>query len=258
MHKITGLDFSGKKAIIFGVASDKSIAWTIAKRLDAQGCKLALGYQERVKDFAEPLFKQLDNPLTGFADATNEEQMDEFFTAVKEEFGTVDYLIHSIAFAKKQHLQGKFMDVDRRGWQISQEVSAYSLVDFLRRTAPLMKNGGSCLTLTFGYNRVFPNYNMMGICKAALESAVRYLAYDVGKNNIRVNAISSGPIPTMAASGIKGFDDMVTEFIRKSPLKRLITPEEVANTALFLLSDLSSGITGEVVNVDAGYNVMGI
>jgi len=253
------LIFLEKKAIIFGVASDKSIAWHIAKKLDAQGCTLALGYQERAKDFAEPLFSQLQQkPLTGFADATNDEQMDEFFTKVEKEFGEVDYLIHSIAFAKKQHLQGKFMEVDKRGWQVSQEVSAYSLVDFLRRTAPLMKKGGSCLTLTFGYNRVFPNYNMMGICKAALENAVRYLAHDVGKENIRVNAISSGPIPTLAASGITGFDDMIAEFIRKSPLRRLITPEEVANTALFLLSDLSSGITGEIVNVDAGYNVMGI
>ena len=207
----------------------------------------------------KPLLAQFDDPLVGLSDACSDETMDSFYKMVQEQWGEVDYLIHSIAFAKRQHLQGRFIDVDRRGWQVSQEVSAFSLPDFLRRTAPLMKSGGSCVTLTFmGSERVFPNYNVMGVCKAALEASVRYAANDLGQQNIRVNAISAGPIPTLAASAIQGFDDMLMEFVKKAPLKRLITQEEVANTALFLLSDMSSGITGEVIHVDGGYNIMGI
>ncbi|HLD86570.1 MAG TPA: enoyl-ACP reductase [Candidatus Nanoarchaeia archaeon] len=256
---MAGLDFKGKKAIVFGIATDKSIGYAIAKKLNDLGCKLALGYQDRAADWVKPLLSQFDDPLVGTSDACSDEVMGDFYKMVEEQWGEVDYLIHSIAFAKRQHLQGRFIDVDRRGWQVSQEVSAFSLPDFLRRTAPMMKKGGSCVSLTFmGSERVFPNYNVMGVAKAALEASVRYAAHDLGPQNIRVNAISAGPIPTLAASAIAGFDDMLMEFVKKAPLRRLITQDEVANTALFLLSDMSSGITGEVIHVDGGYNIMGI
>ena len=256
---MAGFDFKGKKAVIFGIATDKSIGFAIAKKLNDLGCKLAIGHQDRAADWVKPLLAQFDDPLVGLSDACSDETMDTFFKMVKDQWGEVDYLIHSIAFAKRQHLQGRFIDVDRRGWQVSQEVSAYSLPDFLRRTEPMMKSGSSCVTLSFmGSEKVFPNYNVMGVAKAALEASVRYAANDLGPRNIRVNAISAGPIPTMAASAITGFDDMLMEFVKKAPLKRLITQDEVANTALFLLSEKSSGITGEVVHVDGGYNIMGI
>ncbi len=253
------IDLKGKKAIVFGIANDKSIAWHIAKRLNDAGCRIAAAYQERVEPLFLPLMKELNNPIYAKCDVVDDALLDSFFRKVQEEFGTVDFLIHSIAFAKKEHLQDKFMNVDRRGYQVAHEVSSYSLAELTRRTIPMMKNGGSIIAMTYlGSERVAPGYNIMGVAKAALESSVRYLAYDLGEQKIRVNAISAGPIATLAASGIANFPEMLLNYVAKSPLKRNITADEVADCALFLCSDLSKAITGQVLYVDAGYNIMGI
>jgi enoyl-[acyl-carrier protein] reductase I len=258
-EKMGNFNLEGKKAIVFGVANDQSIGWHIAKKLNDSGVQIALGYQERAKQLVEPLLKMLNNPLTGYCDVTDDVQLTEFFGKVEKEFGKVDFLVHSIAFAKKEHLQGKFYEVDRRGYQVAQEVSSYSLAEVTRRVAPLMNDGGSIVTMTFdGSLKVYPNYNVMGVAKAALESSVRYIANDLGEKGIRVNAISAGPIKTLAASGISGFDKMLEHAQQKAPLKRNIDADDVANTALFLCSDMSKNITGQVIYVDAGYSIMGI
>ena len=282
------IDLKGKKAIVFGIANDKSIAWHIAKRLNDAGCRIAASYQERTEQWSIPLMKELNNPIYEKCDVVKDELLDSFFKKVKEEFGEVDFLIHSIAFAKREHLQGKFMNVDRRGYQVAHEVSAYSLAELSRRTAPMMRNNGSIIAMTYlgsekavpGYNimgvakaalesseiiamtylgseKAVPGYNIMGVAKAALESSVRYLACDLGERQIRVNAISAGPIATLAASGIANFSEMLLNYVAKAPLKRNITADEVADCALFLCSDLSKAITGQVIYVDAGYSIMG-
>ena len=253
------IDLKGKKAIVFGIANDKSIAWHIAKRLNDAGCRIAAAYQERVEPLFMPLMKELNNPIYAKCDVVDDALLDSFFKKVQEEFGEVDFLVHSIAFAKKEHLQGKFMNVDRRGYQVAHEVSAYSLAELTRRAAPMMKNNGSIIAMTYlGSERVTPGYNIMGVAKAALESSVRYIAYDMGDKQIRVNAISAGPIATLAASGIANFPEMLLNYVAKSPLRRNITADEVADCALFLCSDLSKAITGQVIYVDAGYSAMGI
>ncbi len=253
------IDLRGKKAIVFGIANDKSIGWHIAKRLNDAGCRIAAAYQERVEQWVLPLMKELSDPIYDKCDVVSDELLDSFFKKVQEEFGTVDFLIHSIAFAKKEHLQGKFMNVDRRGYQVAHEVSTYSLAELARRTAPIMNNGGAIITMTYlGGKKVTPGYNIMGVAKAALESCVRYLAYDLGEKQIRVNAISAGPIPTLAASGIANFPEMLLNYVAKAPLKRNITADEVADCALFLCSDMSKAITAQVIYVDAGYSAMGI
>lgn len=253
------IDLKGKKAIVFGIANDKSIAWHIAKRLNDAGCRIAAAYQERVEPLFLPLMKELSNPIYGKCDVVDDALLESFFKKVQEEFKEVDFLIHSIAFAKREHLQGKFMNVDRRGYQVAHEVSAYSLAELARRTIPMMKSGGSIIAMTYlGSEKVTPGYNIMGVAKAALESSVRYLAYDLGEQKIRVNAISAGPIATLAASGIANFPEMLLNYVAKTPLKRNITADEVADCALFLCSDLSKAITGQVIYVDAGYNIMGI
>ena len=253
------IDLKGKKAVVFGIANDKSIAWHIAKRLNDAGCRIFAAYQERVEPMFLPLMKKLNNPIYAKCDVVSDELLDSFFKKVQEEFGEVDFLIHSIAFAKREHLQGKYMDIDRRGYQVAHEVSAYSLAELAKRTVPLMNKGGSIIAMTYlGSEKVTPGYNIMGVAKAALESSVKYLAYDLGEQKIRVNAISAGPIATLAASGISGFPEMLLNYVAKSPLKRNITADEVADCALFLCSDLSTGITGQVIFVDAGYNAMGI
>ena len=253
------IDLKGKKAVVFGIANDKSIAWHIAKRLNDAGCRIAAAYQERVEPLFMPLMKQLNNPIHCKCDVVDDSSLDTFFNLVKTEFGNVDFLIHSIAFAKREHLQGKFINVDRRGYQVAHEVSAYSLAELSRRTVPMMKNGGSIIAMTYiGSEKVAPGSNIMGVAKAALESSVRYLAYDLGEQKIRVNAISAGPIATLAASGIANFGDMLLNYVAKAPLKRNITADEVADCGLFLCSDLSKAITAQVIYVDAGYSVMGI
>lgn len=253
------IDLKGKKAIVFGIANDKSIAWHIAKRLNEAGCRIAAAYQERTEQWSLPLMKELNNPVCAKCDVVDDALMDSFFKKVHEEFGTVDFLIHSIAFAKREHLQGKFMNVDKRGYQVAHDVSAYSLIELARRASPIMKNNGSIIAMTYlGSEKVTPGYNIMGVAKAALESCVRYLSYDFGEQKIRVNAISAGPIATLAASGIANFPEMLLNYVAKAPLKRNITADEVADCALFLCSDLSKAITGQVIYVDAGYNIMGI
>ncbi len=252
------INLKGKKAIVFGVANEKSIAYAIAKGLDDEGVKVAIAYQPRVEMLALNALKEFKNAIAFPCDVVDNALMDSFFENVKKEFGKVDFLVHSIAFAKREHLQGKFFEVNKRGFEVAQEVSAYSLIELTRRVLPIMNKNGSIIALTYlGSSKVVPNYNIMGVAKASLEACVRYLANDLGEMNIRVNAISAGPIPTLAATAIKDFYEMLLNFTAKAPLKRTITAEEVANAALFLLSDLSSGITGQVVFVDAGYNIMG-
>ncbi|MBW2976831.1 enoyl-ACP reductase [Candidatus Woesearchaeota archaeon] len=251
-------NLEGKKAIVFGVANDQSIAWHIAKKLNDNGVRIALGYQERVEQLVKPLLGMLENPLAEKCDVVDDVLLTEFFNKVEKEFGKVDFLIHSIAFAKKEHLQGKFYEVTRRGYQVAQEVSSFSLAELSRRAAPIMNEDGSIITMTYyGSEKVIPNYNVMGVCKAALEACVRYLASDFGEKGIRVNAISAGPIKTLAASGISDFDKMLEHAREKNPLKRNITADDVANMALFLCSDMSKNITGQVIYVDAGYSITG-
>ena len=258
-EKMGNFNLQGKKAIIFGVANDQSIAWHIAKRLNDNGVRIALAYQERVEQLVTPLLKMLNNPVAEKCDVVDDALLTEFFDKIEKEFGKVDFLVHSIAFAKKEHLQGKFYEVNRRGYQVAQEVSSYSLTELTRRTLPIMNDNGSIIAMTYdGSLRVYPNYNIMGVAKAALESSVRYLANDVGEKGIRVNAISAGPIKTLAASGISDFQKMLEHAREKSPLKRNIDADDVANLALFLCSDMSKNITGQVLYVDAGYNIMGV
>jgi enoyl-[acyl-carrier protein] reductase I len=253
------IDLKGKKAIVFGVANENSIAWAIAKELDKAGCQICLGYQERVKPLMEPLIPKLNNAKAFPCDVVDDALLDSFFEKVKTEFGKIDIIIHSIAFGKKQHLQGKFLEVDRRGYQVAQEVSSFSLAEITRRALPMMNDNGSILAMTYlGSVKVIPNYNVMGVAKAALESCVRYLAADVGEKGIRVNAISAGPIKTLAASGISGFENILGHIASKTPLKRNISQEDVGNAALFLCSDMSKNITGHILYVDAGYNIMGL
>lgn len=253
------IDLKGKKAIVFGIANDKSIAWHIAKRLNEAGCRIAASYQERSEQWSLPLMKELKDSIYAKCDVVDDALLDSFFKKVQEEFGTVDFLIHSIAFAKREHLQGRFVNINRRGYQVAHEVSSYSLAELTRRALPMMNNNGSIIAMTYlGSEKVTPGYNIMGVAKAALESSVRYLAYDLGGQKIRVNAISAGPIATLAASGIANFSEMLLNYVAKAPLKRNITADEVADCALFLCSDLSKAITGQVIYVDAGYSIMGI
>ena len=257
--KMGNFNLNGKKAIVFGVANDQSIAWHIAKKLNDSGVRIALGYQERAEQLVKPLLGMLNNPISIKCDVVDDVLLTEFFEKVKQEFGQVDFLVHSIAFAKKENLQGKFYDVSRRGYQVANEVSSYSLAELTRRALPIMNENGSIIAMTFdGSLRVYPNYNIMGVAKAALESSVRYLASDVGEKGVRVNAISAGPIKTLAASGISDFHKMLDHAREKAPLKRNIDADDVANLALFLCSDMSKNITGQVIYVDAGYSIMGI
>ena len=257
--KMGKINLEGKKAIVFGVANDQSIAWHIAKKLNDNGVRIALGYQERAEQLVKPLLSMLNNPLALKCDVVDDALLTEFFNKVENEFGKVDFLVHSIAFAKKEHLQGKFYEVNRRGYQVAQEVSSFSLAELTRRTVPMMNENGSIITMTYyGSEKVTPNYNIMGVAKAALESSVRYLANDLGEKGIRVNAISAGPIKTLAASGIGDFDKMLEHAKQKAPLKRNINAADVANLAIFLCSDMSKNITGQVIYVDAGYSIMGI
>jgi enoyl-[acyl-carrier protein] reductase I len=250
-----------KTGIVFGVANKRSIAWATAQALHEAGARLAFAYQgERLKENVEKLTsdEMPGSPLLS-CDVTKQEEVDETFRRVGEEFGRLDFLIHSIAFAPREALEGEFMKVDRDGFLSALEVSAYSLTQLTRAAAPLMTDGGSIVTMTFhGAEKVYQGYNVMGVAKAALESSVRYLAVDLGPKNIRVNAISAGPIQTLAARGVSGLSNMLKHHAERAPLKRNVEPREVGNTALFLCSSLSSGITGETIYVDCGYNVMGI
>jgi enoyl-[acyl-carrier protein] reductase I len=250
-----------KQGIIFGVANKRSIAWATAQALHRAGARLAFAYQgERLKENVERLTEEEmpDSPLLS-CDVTNQADVDEVFKRLGSDFGRLDFLIHSIAFAPREALEGEYMKVERDGFLSALEVSAYSLTQLARAAAPLMTEGGSIVTMTFhGADKVYQGYNVMGVAKAALESSVRYLASDLGPKNIRVNAISAGPIQTLAARGVSGLSTMLKVSAERSPLKRNVEPREVGDTALFLCSSLSSAITGGTIYVDCGYNIMGI
>jgi enoyl-[acyl-carrier protein] reductase I len=250
-----------KSGIIFGVANKRSIAWATAQALHEAGARLAFTYQgERLKDNVAALTKaeMPDSPLLP-CDVTKQEEVEDTFKRVSAEFGQLDFLIHSIAFAPREALEGEYLKTDREAFLTALEISAYSLTQLARAAAPLMTGGGSIVTMSFhGAEKVYQGYNVMGVAKAALESSVRYLAADLGPRNIRVNAISAGPIQTLSARGVSGLSTMLKHHAERAPLHRNVEPREVGNTALFLCSSLASGITGETIYVDCGYNIMGL
>jgi len=252
----------GTCGLITGVANKRSIAWAIAKAVARDGARLALTYQgERLLENVQELAAELDRPLLLPCDVTSDMQIAEVFQALEREFGGLDFLLHGTAFAPREELARPFVDTSREGFRVALDVSAYSLVALARGAAPLMaaRGGGSIVTLTYlGSERVFTNYNVMGVAKAALEASVRYLADGLGPQNIRVNAISAGPIKTLAAAGISGFGGILQVYRDRAPLRRNTDLEEVGETGRFLLGPESSGITGEVLMVDSGYHVMGI
>lgn len=250
---------AGKNIIVMGVANDRSIAWAIAQSLAAQGARLAFTYEsERVEGRVRKLAETIPNSLLVPCNVTVDEEIDKMADTLRSEFGVLHGLVHSIAFAKAEDLAGEFLDTSREGFALAHDISAYSLVAVSQRLAPLMTEGGSIMTMTYmGAERVMRNYNVMGVAKAALESSVRYLANDLGPRNIRVNAISAGPIRTLAAKGISDFNSILKQVEEKAPLRRTTETAEVGDTAMFLLSHLSRGITGEVIYVDGGYNIVG-
>lgn len=254
------IDLSGKQGLVFGVTNQRSLGWAIADKLQQAGARLAFSYQgERLRETLEKLTAGFRAPLLMQCDVTRDEELDTVFAQVGEAFGRLDFLVHSVAFAPAETFERPFVQVTREEWQTAMDVSAYSLVAVARRAAPLMTHGGSIVTLTYlAAERVVPHYNLMAIAKAALEASVRYLAYDLGPQGVRVNAISAGPVRTVAARSIAGFAEMYAKAGAMSMLRRNITQEEVAGMALALLSDLGSGVTGETIYVDAGYHAMGM
>ena len=255
------IDLAGKKAIIFGVANQRSIAWAIAQILHEAGARIAIAYQgERVRDGVAKLTASWDDTPLIECDVSSDDNVEAAFKQVADEFGSLDIIVHSIAFANRDDLGGRFVDTGREGFRVALDISAYSLLPIVRFGLPLMaENGGNILAMTFqAAERAFPGYNIMGTAKAALENEVRLLAAELGVDNIRVNAISAGPLDTLSSRVISGYRDMKRIHAERSPMKRNITVEEVAKTALYLCSDLASGVTGETVHVDTGYHVMGI
>ena len=251
----------GKKAAIFGVANERSIAWAISEAFHAEGAELAFTFageilEKRVRPLAEGIGSKIILPC----DVTKDAEIDKVFATLKQEWGGLDILIHAIAFANKEDLSNPYVQTSRAGFQLAMDVSAYSFVALAQRAAPLMEGrSGAILTLTYmGSEKVIPNYNVMGVAKAALEASVRYMAHDLGPKGIRVNAISAGPLRTLAAAGISDFKSMLHHVAERAPLKRNIDAEEVGKTALYLCSDWGSAVTGEVMHVDAGYNIMGM
>jgi enoyl-[acyl-carrier protein] reductase I len=254
-------DLKDKTGLIVGVANKRSIAWAIAKAAAAAGARLALTYQgERLEENVRELSEGLDNPLILPCDVTNDAQIDHVFATIDKEFGGLDFLVHGAAFAPPHELSAPFVQTTREGFRLSLDVSAYSLIALTRGAVPLMerRGGGSVLTLTYlGSQRVIQNYNVMGVAKAALEATVRYLAADVGPKGIRVNAISAGPIKTLAASGIAGFSGILQVYRDRAPLRRTVDTSEVADAAMFLLSPAGRAVTAEVLMVDAGFHALG-
>ncbi len=244
--------------MVFGVANRRSIAWAIAQQLQSAGAKLAITYQNgRIRQEAEEMILSLPgDPFQ--CDVTSDHEIASLFEQLKSRYGRIDVLVHSIAYAPPEELRNEFVMTSREGFRIAHEISVYSLIALARAAAPLMSQGGSIITLSyFGAEKVVPNYNVMGVAKAALESAVRYLAYDLGKKNIRVNAISAGPIRTLAGRGIAGLGEMLKSHAARAPLQRNVDVDEVAATALFLAGRGAAAITGETIYVDCGYNIMG-
>lgn len=254
------IDLTGQKGVVFGVANDRSIAWAISKILAEAGAQLALTYQnDRLKDRVARLADSLDGAIILPCDASDDDQIEAVFSEAGAAFGDISFLVHSIAIANRDDLAGRFADTGREGFRVALDVSAYTLIPLVRHAAPLMTGGGSVIAMTFeASQKVYPGYNVMGTAKAALEHSVRQLAAEFGEDNIRVNAISAGPIETLAARGIHGFMDMKKIHAERAPLKRNIVAEEVAKTALFLCSNMSSGITGSIIPVDAGYHIMAV
>ena len=254
-----GISLEGQTAVVFGVANKRSIAWSIAQQLHAAGATLAITYQnERLRMEAEDLVKSLPGAEGFQCDVSSDTEIDNLFTQLRERYGKIHTLVHSVAYAPADELKGDFINTTREGFRIAHDISVYSLIAVSRAAAPLMTEGGSVMTLTYyGSEKVVPKYNVMGVAKAALEATVRYLANDMGRQNVRVNAISAGPIKTLAARGISGLSDMLSSHAERAPLKRNVETDEVGKTGLFLASNLSTGITGEVIYVDCGYNIMG-
>jgi enoyl-[acyl-carrier protein] reductase I len=252
-------NLDGRVAVVFGVANKRSIAWSIAQALHAAGAKLAVTYQnERLEQEAKDLILSLPGAEAFMCDVCRDEDIAHVFSQLKDRYGKLHVLVHSVAFAPAEELKGEFINTTREGFRIAHDVSVYSLIAVSRAAAPLMEDGGSIMTMTYyGAEKVVPHYNVMAVAKAALECTVRYLASDLGPKKIRVNAISAGPIKTLAARGISGLGDMLKAHAERSPLKRNVDVNEVGSTGVFLASDASSGITGEVIHVDCGYNVMG-
>ena len=253
------IDLAGKTAVVFGLAHKRSIAWGIAQKLHEAGATLAICYQnDRMKLEAQSLIDELSGASGFQCDVSNDQEIETLFAALKEKYGKLDILVHAVAFAPASELRGEFIDTTREGFRIAHDVSVYSLIAVTRAAAPLMTEGGSILTLSFyAAEKVVPHYNVMAVAKAALESTVRYLAWNLGSRNIRVNAISAGPIKTLAARGVGDLGDMLKSHADRAPLGRNVDQLEVGGAALFLASDLSSAITGEIMYVDCGYNIMG-
>ena len=258
-ERATGL-MAGKRGLIMGLANDKSIAWGIAGALADQGAELAFSYQgEALKKRVGPLAAQLGSDIVLPCDVADMASVDELFSALKDRWGGLDFIVHAIGFSDKEELRGRYVDTSRDNFLMTMDISVYSFTAVAQRAAAMMTDGGSMLTLTYyGAERVMPHYNVMGVAKAALEASVRYLAEDLGKDGIRVNAISAGPIKTLAASGIGDFRYIMKWNELNSPLRRNVTIEDVGKSALYLLSDLGSGVTGETHHVDAGYHVVGM
>jgi enoyl-[acyl-carrier protein] reductase I len=257
LHRI----LDGRNGLVLGVANKRSIAWACAQSLAGAGMRLALTYQgERLEKGVRDLAAELPGSIALPCDVTQPESMDALLASIEKEMGGLDGVVHAIAFAKREELAGDFFNTSKDGWALAQEVSAFSLLALTRRALPLMEGrSGSIVTLTYiGGERVVPNYNVMGVAKAALEASVRYLANDLGPRGIRINAISAGPIRTLSSAGVSGFSEILDHVAQRAPLRRNITAEEVGDTCMFLVSPLARGITGSVVYVDAGYHVMGV
>lgn len=251
----------GKTAVVFGVANRRSIAWAIAKAWAEAGATLIFNYQgERVKENVEQLSGMfgVDTPIYP-CDVSSDEEMDAFFAKVRGHTDRVDLMLHSVAFAPREALEGDFVSTTREAYLMAHDISAYSLVALCQRAAPMMTEGGSVIAMSYyGAAKVVPHYNVMGVAKASLEASTRYLAYDLGRKKIRVNCISAGPMQTLAARGIGGFSSMIKHYEEHAPLGRSCTPEELGGTGVFLASDVSAGITGQVIYVDGGYEIMGM
>jgi enoyl-[acyl-carrier protein] reductase I len=249
----------GKRVMVFGVANERSIAWGISRLFHEQGARLGFNFVgDALEKRVRPLAESVDAELVVPCDVTDDDQVAETFGKVRDAWGGLDVLIHSVAFANKEDLEGRFSGTTRSGFLRAMEISAYSMVHLAREGAALMDGAGTMLTMTYyGAEKVVENYNVMGVAKAALEASVRYLAADLGPDGIRVNAISAGPIKTLAASGVRGFRNILGVVEERAPLRRNVTQEDVGKTALFLCSDLAAGVTGEVVHVDSGYSILG-
>jgi enoyl-[acyl-carrier protein] reductase I len=252
---------AGKVGLVVGVANKRSLSWAIASAAASEGASLAITFQgERLEENVRELAVSLTDPLIHPCDVTNDAEMDALFAAIESRFGGLDFLVHGAAFAMREELARPFIETSREGFRVALDISAYSLISLARRAAPLMdkRGGGSILTLTYlGSERVFTNYNVMGVAKAALEASVRYLASELGPKNIRVNAISAGPVKTLAASGVAGFTNILQTYRERAPLRRTVEGGEVADAAVFLLGPAGRAVTAEVLMVDGGYHAMG-